>query len=325
MTYWRGGGASLWGNDDRSTITQPPVLGTATWLVYEATRELAMLQTLYPRLSAYHEWFMRRRDPDGDHLVSILHPWESWDASPRWDGPLGLERFTHEGARQARLALAARILEADGDASALARDGAFFVEPIDINAIRAADLEALSRIAHELDRPEEAQRWQSLAEAVQQAVSKKLLRDAPADLQGTDEAPIRVDSASDFVALFGGCATPQQAEQLIRRLGAPGYWTPFPVPTTPITSEHFAPELYWRGNVWLPVNWLIYVGLRRYGFHDLATDLVARSLRLIEENGFWEYYHPITGQGLGARDQSWSTLVLDLLAQEQGRDHPTAP
>jgi glycogen debranching enzyme len=319
MAYWQGGGNELWGIEEHSLITQPPLLAIAARLVYERSADQELLEALYPRLARHHDWFDRRRDPDGDHLVTIIHPWESWDASPRWDRLLRLDPFTHESGRQARLDLAVRVRQAGCDVSTLAQAGSFNVEPIDVNAIRAADLEALAAIAAELARPDEADRWQARAEAVQQAVASKLLTGKPHDLAGPDETPIEIESASDYVALFGGCATPQQAERLVQRLRQPDSWTPFPIPTSPTTSPHFAPEQYWRGNVWLPVNWLIYTGLRRYGYQDLARDLAGRSLRLVEENGFWEYYHPTTGQGYGAASQSWSALPLDMLATEQNR------
>lgn len=320
MSYWRGGGTELWGNESHSIITQPPIIGTAARLVYERTADLDLLQALYPPLVRYHEWFDRRRDPDGDHLISILHPWESWDASPRWDKLLGLKPFSHESGRQARMALAARIREYNGDAVALARDGYFHVEPVDVNAIRAADLEALAFIAAEVGDSDNAQQWQDKAKAVQRAVSSKLIGnegDSPHDLAGEEETPIRVESTSDFIALFGGCATPQQAEWLVKRLQDSRYWTPYPIPTTPTNSADFAPDVYWRGNVWMQVNWLVYMGLKRSGYHALARDLAARSLQLVEENGFWEFFDPLTGTGGGASPQSWTALVLDMLAQER--------
>jgi len=44
----------------------------------------------------------------------------------------------------------------------------------------------------------------------------------------------------------------------------------------------------------------------------LADTIVARSREAIEKSGFREYYHPYTGEGLGARDFGWSTLILNM-------------
>lgn len=321
MAYWNGGGEALWAQADRSIITQPPLVGVAARAVYERARDRELLASLYPHLVAYHEWFDRRRDPDGDHLVSVIHPWEAgWDASPRWDQAMGIaENFSHETGRLARVALAARVREFGCDARALARAGSFCVEVMDFNAIRAADLEALAFSARELGKPNEAQRWQHHAEQIQTAMRAKMLAPFPHDLNGDDETPVLIESASEFVALFGGVPSPSQAQALVARLQMPAFWATFPVTTTPLDAATFAPDTYWRGNVWLSVNWLIYAGLRRYGFDAAARSLAEASLRLIDQSGFWEYYHPQTGKGLGAYPQSWSAIVLDMFAQEAAR------
>ncbi len=319
MTYWQGGGESLWGQAHRSVITQPPLVGVAARAVYEVTPDRELLATLYPRLVAFHEWFDRRRDPDGDGLVALIHPWEAgWDASPRWDEAMGVAgKFTHEVGRQARVALAARVIEYAGNAVELARAGFFHVEVMDFNAIRAADLEALAFIARELNKSSEVTRWQTQAEKIQGAIRAKMLSPYPHDLQGLDEKPILIESASEFVALFGGCVTQDESRDLVARLQSPKFWTTFPVTTTPLDANAFAPDTYWRGHVWLSVNWLIYAGLRRYDFVDVARELAESSLRLVEQENFYEYYHPLTGKGLGAHPQSWSAIVLDLLACER--------
>ena len=43
-----------------------------------------------------------------------------------------------------------------------------------------------------------------------------------------------------------------------------------------------------------------------------------RSGRLVEEHGFREYYNPLTGEGAGAHDFSWTGIVVDMLARREG-------
>jgi hypothetical protein len=44
------------------------------------------LERLFPKLGAWHEYLYRERDPEGEGLVYIRHPWESgMDNSPMWD------------------------------------------------------------------------------------------------------------------------------------------------------------------------------------------------------------------------------------------------
>jgi alpha,alpha-trehalase len=312
--YWRGGADWLWRQAGRSSITQPPLIAGAAFLVFQRSQDHAFLEAIYPRLRAYHDWFDRRRDPDQDGLVCIIHPWEAGgDALPRWDRSMGLDHFSHEAGRAARLKLAAVVEQYDTDPSALAEQGWFHVEPMDFNAVRAADLEAMAEIALSLGKPAESTSWHRRAEAVRVAFqSKMIIEGLPYDLAGLDEQPIIQDSAGQFVTLVGGCPTYEQAEQLVNKLREERFWTPFPVPTSPTDSAAFAPGTYWRGNVWPCVNWLIHQGLRRYGYHELASDLAARSLALLEQSGYWEYYHPLTGQGYGGRMFGWDPVIFDM-------------
>lgn len=314
--YWRGGGEWLWNHDERSAITQPPLIAVAAMLVFARSQDIAFLNAIYEPLCAYHTWFDRRRDPDRDDLVSIIHPWEAGgDALPRWDRAIGFEHFTHEGGRALRHQLAQTIVEADTDVAALTAQGSFSIEPMDYNAIRVADLEALAEMAAALDKPADAERWRDRAETIRVAFRQKMVVDGrPYDLEGAGEQPVVQDSAGQFVTLFGGCPTEAQAAELVAQLQTERFWTPFPVPTSPTDAGTFAPDVYWRGNVWPCVNWLICQGLRRYGYHDLARELAAHGLALLEQSGFREYYHPLTGAGLGGDHFSWATVMLDMVA-----------
>lgn len=325
MISRRGGSEQLWGRPDHSLITQPPLIAVTAMLLHADAPDVPFLAELYPALCAYHAWFDRRRDPDGDGLICLIHPWESgWDASPRWDRAMGLPcDVAHEQGARARAELAPRLVELGCDAGALLRAGSYCVEPVDYNAIRAADLEALGEMAAALDRPQEAMEWGGRAARVREAFQRKMVRDgSPYDLDGADEQPIVQESAAQFIALFGGCLTEAQAERLAAQLRQPRHWPRFPVPTSPTDAPAFVPDQYWRGNVWLSVNWLIYMGLRRYGYVALASELAERSLALVAQSGFWEYYHPLTGQGLGSTPQSWSAIVLDMLGRERGIEPP---
>jgi glycogen debranching enzyme len=315
MSYWDGGGAGLWGRDDRSIITQPPLIAIAAERVYSATGDRDLLAALYAPLLAYHAWFDRRRDPDHDGLVTLIHPWESgWDASPRWDRPMRLsDDPSDDESRLARTTLMETLIAHGCDARTLAQAGHFHVEPADFNAIRARDLEALAAIADVLSESDEASRLRAQAERVRAAIIAKCWRDGRMlDLSGPDETPIMTPTAGEFVTLFAGLPD-RMAETLIARLREPANWPRYPVPTSPADAPNFAGDRYWRGNVWLNVNWLIWDGLRRAGHAELARELAERSLALVEANDFHEYFNPHTGQGFGSYPHSWTAIVLDML------------
>ncbi len=318
MIYWSGGGTELWGREDRSTITQPPVVAYAVERVYAVTGDTDFVRRVYPILKAYQAWWARRRDPDGDGLVTVIHPWEAgWDASPAWDALLGLRSPSDIESRAARMALVPRLAALDYDAIRVQQAGLFNVETADLNAIYLQSLHAMTRLA-ELVAPHDVAELRAAADKTARAIQTKLWDETQGvyvDLAGAEEAPLPVRTAGTFVPLFAGIPTADQAARLVARLTDPGeFWPAYPVPSVAITEPEFAPDRYWRGPTWPHLNWMIALGLRRYGYADLAADLTTRTLALVERHGFWEYYNPLTGAGLGAHPQSWTTLIVDMLA-----------
>src|SRR5690606_1132408 len=95
------------------------------------------------------------------------------------------------------------------------------------------------------------------------------------------------------------------------------------VPSNDLTGPSFDATRYWRGPAWFNTAWLVERGLRTHG-----RDTRARSLReaVVAEAGrteFAEYVDPLTGEGRGARQFSWTAaLALDLLHTEHDPDLP---
>ena len=58
---------------------------------------------------------------------------------------------------------------------------------------------------------------------------------------------------------------------------------------------------------------MLWLGLRRLGYEaEAARDGRAALPAPCSREGLREYYDPRTGEGLGARDFAWSTLILEL-------------
>ena len=69
-----------------------------------------------------------------------------------------------------------------------------------------------------------------------------------------------------------------------------------------------------RALTWVNSAWLVWLGLRRLGYKEEATRLVAGLSGAIEREGLREYYDPRNGTGLGARDFAWSALIAEMVA-----------
>ncbi len=281
---------TAWGNwpdgdGQASSITQLPIYAHAAWETYRITQDRSLIADLLPALVRYDAWCARERDRDHDGLMSLLHRWEGWDTSPRWDR--GMD-----------------------------------VEPVDVNAMYYAQKVAIARIAHELGQQGLADQYLADAERTARAIRDKMWdREAQTffDLQGAEETPVRVHTPAAFVTLPFGIAEHAQAEALIQQLVKPElYWPRFPIPTVALNEPVFDPHDYWRGPVWFNQNWLVLDGLRRYGRDDVAAQLLRRSLELLTSTGHpsaHEYFDPLTGEELGAPDLGWTGLCNDMIVR----------
>ncbi|AEN72445.1 glycoside hydrolase family 37 [Rhodothermus marinus SG0.5JP17-172] len=330
-----------------SGIVQPPVHATAAWAMYRQARDRratrAFLEELFPKLMAWHDYLFRERDYHSEGLVYIRHPWESgMDNAPLWDGieqrmhlnpgdrpryrrvdtTLVAEADRPTGAEYDRYLYLVRLFaEAGYDEARLRESCPFLVEDVLFNTLICQAEQDLAEIAAELgDDPEP---FRQRARRVAEAVNRKLWDDRRAlyfDYDLVLDRPIWVRMAACFTPLFAGIPDGLQAARLVSHLEASGFFnwdgSCYSVPSYDPNGLGFSPVQYWRGPVWININWLLIEGLARYGYTEHAAHLCRTVRLLVERNGFYEYYHPYTGEGHGSEQFSWTAaLVLDLLAR----------
>jgi len=331
-----------------SGITQPPVLAWVTEILFrrdpDRRRAAAFARAVFPALLAYHRWLHTARNPDGLQLSLIVHPWESgMDNSPLWDLPLsrvptdGLPPYSRGDIRWVPPEQRPRPADYDRFVALIlhlrshrygesgARTSPFRVYDVLFNALRHRSEEALRALARALGEPsEEIEDWLGRGQAAFQRWLWDPERAFFLDWDGVAGGRIPVIAAGGFVALCAGVATPEQAQAMVARYLRnpeafwPGRGTRYLVPTVSQAEPGWEPRRYWRGPIWINLNALIAHGLRRYGFLAEAEAIRDHTMALVEQAGFWEYYDPRTGEGLGIADFTWSaalTLAWDLLAE----------
>jgi glycogen debranching enzyme len=339
-------GPEVWGSERvrgspavaTSGITQPPVLATAVRALHEADPDVSFIEEVVPGLDAWHRWLQSERRFDDSSLVAIVHPWESADNAPRFDEALArIEPPALTFARSDRrhvdaaerptdleysryLAIVERLRERDYRPASTA-EAPFAHLDLAFNAILAVAEDDLAWLLGELDgdrnratvaatrlRVALASRWDDDAAAYRE-------RDLHADSDAISE------TVADLFPLYAGVPDERQA----RKLWSESLWSgerygpsrdaPWAVTTVSKSSASYDPRRYWRGPVWINVNWFLVRGLERCGLAAEAEELRKMTLRLVERSGFAEYYHPSTGEPLGSPDFSWSAaLTLDLLS-----------
>jgi glycogen debranching enzyme len=97
------------------------------------------------------------------------------------------------------------------------------------------------------------------------------------------------------------------------------FWLPIAPPSVSAAEPSFEPgrarglvRRYWRGPTWVNAAWLLWLGLVRLGYVQEAEHLAAALAEAVRHEGLREYYHPRTGEGLGATDFAWTSLAVEM-------------
>ncbi len=318
---------TYWSNPNHSDITQPPILAMAVEEVYRATGDKVFLHEMLPKLSAYYDYLERRR-ADSDGLLQIIHSWESgWDNSQRWDEAYGLPRTApveRSKVDERKLHLFALYKAVDWDLDRIKQLGGFLVKPVDFNVLYAVNLESLARLFREIGDKAKAEEYSKRADSVRQAVFDKMWDgDKYCDIicKPDGEKLSQVKSAAMFYPLMLD-DEPHGKDLIARHLANPHEFNPeggYSIPTTSMDDPTLDKDQYWRGNIWLIVNFFVHAGLQKYLKHH-PGDLLARALdnkiresgfEVLDKSGFCEYFNPDQEHptGHGVPSFGWNGLV----------------
>ncbi len=108
-----------------------------------------------------------------------------------------------------------------------------------------------------------------------------------------------------FLAFWAGLG----GSALARRLEAWIAKAPHAVASVAPDHPRFDSKRYWRGPIWAIANFMIAEGLKEGGHVALAERIRADTRRLIEAAGFFEYFDPLDGAGLGGRHFTWTAAM----------------
>ena len=302
-------------------LIQPPVLAQAVERVAEVLEDPTAAHEFMGPLDRYHNWLATNRAPGDDGLLIIVSPYESgMDQSPAHDEPLGVtpgsgrwKLWTRDRWLDVRSALAGH------DSAKLIRSGRFVVKDAVVNALYADSLATMARLHRAQASGRIADAYAERARVVTASMSEKLWergRGAFFNIYGPSDRRTTPLTVGGLVPLLLEGLTDEQADAIVERhlRNDEEYALPYPVPSVAATEPSFEPRggAIWHGPTWVNTNWLLWRGLRRHGFDELAATLAARTVDMVAASGMREYYHPYTGQGMGAPSYGWSALALDM-------------
>ena len=330
-----------------SGISQPPVHATmiarALDLDPDRSRAVSFMREMYEKLANLHRFFYDNRDPDNEDLVYIVHPWESGlDNSPLWDDTLSTittstrwasrmqkryDQLSLNGERPQRAYiekysyLVQCLYRKRYDWASMHDTHPFRVQDVLFNTILCRAEQDLALVAREIGKDPEPHLHR--ARRIAEACNRKLWDEEHGlycDFDLSRGKLINRDTVFSYMPLFSGIPDKTRGMILLDTLRTHCFCVAdgdcVAIPSYDMCQADFEGEFYWRGPVWVNVNWYLAQGVRDYGDRELSAWIEDSLLTLVHTHGFHEYYDPNTGRGLGAGDFSWTAaLILDIIGR----------
>ncbi|HWS66638.1 MAG TPA: trehalase family glycosidase [Steroidobacteraceae bacterium] len=288
--YARAGG---WKSFDRS---EPPVGAITALGLYKKFHDRWFLEDAFTPLLRWNRWWAEHRDIQGYLAWGSDGDDEPGNLDDAWRG-------TRAGA----------ILESGLDNSPMYDTATYNPEShlleyadVGLMSLYIADCDALTQIAEILKKPAEARELEERGARYREKLAT--LWDAQRgiflnkDLH-TGEFNTRL-SPTNFYPMLAHAATAEQAKVMIQKhlLNAKEFWGDWVIPSIARDDPAFHDQDYWRGRIWGPMNYLVYLGLRNYAKPAVRREFAQKSYDLFlkewrENSHVHENYNAISGTG----------------------------
>ncbi len=319
---WRGryGGAQ-----DRS---QPPIGSYVVLKCFQKDGDLEFLRYAYPFLKRWHSFWkakkpngQARRDGNGDGLLEWGSDTELVASKvPSWEQDASGEiRASWESGQDDLPNWDRATFNEDTDTLTM--------NCLDLNSLYALDAWCMAEIAKILKNEGEFSSFLEEYELMKGLINRYLWNETEGfyfdrywDGRFSDKK-----AASNFYPLIAKIPDQDRAQLIKKRLlNEREFWGEYVIPTISRDDPAFKDQDYWRGKVWPQPNYLIYQGLKAYGFDAIASEFANKSADLFLRS--WKNFQLCpqnfdsrTGEAGGRRFQSWSPLFA-LIALEEYLD-----
>jgi len=195
-----------------------------------------------------------------------------------------------------------------------------------------ADSDALAEIAETLNKPAEAKELKERSAGYRAKLAT--LWDEPAgiflnkDLH-TGQFSTRL-SPTNFYPMLAHAATADQARAMIEKhlLNPREFGGEWVISSIARDDPAFRDQDYWRGRIWGPMNYLVYLGLHNYDNPTVRSEFAHKSYNLFlkewgEKGHVHENYNALTGTGddVSSSDRfyHWGALLGYVEYMEQSK------
>ncbi|HZF41382.1 MAG TPA: trehalase family glycosidase, partial [Blastocatellia bacterium] len=300
--------------------SMPPIGALCVWKIYIVTRDLEFLAWAYQRLRQWNDWRLADRgdgqawrDGNGDGLLEwgfdaelelgqlgaramsnetkqrLAFSESGLEDRPQWLN--GAPASNQPGAQPSPTGagsieqLIARLVERGDEARYNDKTHTLEYSTVGLNALYALDTEILMMMAGELGLQAEADKWRARYDQIKKNVNEKLWSEEDGLYLNRhwDGRFSRRLSPENFYPLAAGLVDAERAKRMIATLLDPKkFWGEYPLPGISRDDPAFGAGGPGQGAVWAPMNYLVYLGLKRYGYHAEAAELARKSLAIAQ-------------------------------------------
>ncbi|MFU8780909.1 MAG: MGH1-like glycoside hydrolase domain-containing protein, partial [Kiritimatiellia bacterium] len=284
--------------EDRS---QPPVGALTVKALCDMFDETVLAEALFDTLLGWNRWWSQNRDWDG-YLCWGSNPYEP-NVGHILETVVCNTKF-------------ASMLESGLDNSPMYKDVAYDKErnlmalaDVGLMSFYIADCQALAELAPRIGRSDVVAELNERAAKYTRSLQTLWCAETGLFLNkrmdnGAFEHRL---SPTHFYPLLAKAATQEQAERMIHEhfFNPDEFWGDWILPSIARNDPMYPEQNYWRGRIWAPQNFLVYLGLRNYDLPEARKALVEKSeaLLLQEWRAFGhvhENYNGDTGTGCGS-------------------------
>lgn len=311
---------------DRS---QPPVGSRMLFELYRKYHDKWIVELLYPALLEWNTWFFENRCAPSGALC--------WGSNPspvlygnRWESDGVDDRY---GA----------ALESGLDNSPMYDDIPFNkdthlleLEDVGLTGLFIMDCRALSALAELLGKADDLARLNARREIAEEGLMA--LWDEENGFfynRRTDTGRFsRRISPTNYYALFSDRVSEGQAERMLKEhyYNPEEFYGEWMLPSIARSDPAFGDQDYWRGRVWAPLNFLVYLAFEQHGLREACRDLAAKSVHILrpeweQHRHIHENYSAVTGEGCDSRNSDkfyhWGALLACIGLREYDHGNNT--
>ncbi len=317
----------------------------------EEAKGREFLTKIFDDLHLSYDYFINyRENGDGSELIGIIHPHETGrDSGPEYDAYVKQGRLPTLGADTPKLVgyvnsaidyakaltLNFKLKQVNWDPKLAREKKIFWANDVMFNAMYAKNLYDMAQISDVLGETDKKAFYDAKASKVENEILTKMWDGKMFYSLDINGKMIKKITVGNLAAIMLPNISEEQSKAILDVLSdTKMFATEYPIPSVPVKSPdydpHFREKRLWRGPTWVNMDFHIVEGLLYQAEKlketnpQLAQELKVRGLyrtrqvtKMVDREGFWEFYDPETGKGYRITPFAWSGMAKALEYKHQ--------